>query len=65
MAESDVEELGVLSQLVVADHVEDFDPPGGGGADEEFVPLGRELNALANAPCVECVKYTNGFSCDI
>ena len=65
MAEANVEEFGILPQFVVTDHVKDLDAAGGGGADEEFVPLGRKLNALTNALSIECVKYADRFGGNI
>ena len=56
MAESDVDELWVFAKFVVADHVEYLDTAGDGGADEEFVAFGRELNSLTSALGVEGVE---------
>ena len=56
MAESDVDELWVFAKFVVADHVEYLDTAGDGGADEEFVAFGCELNALTHSLGVQCVK---------
>ena len=56
MAESDVDELWVFAKFVVADHVEHFDAASDGGADEEFVAFGRELNALTHSLGFQCVK---------
>ena len=56
VAEADVEELGLLSQFVVAYHVKNLDAPSGWGADEEFVSFGCEFDALASALGVESVE---------
>ena len=65
MAETDVQKLGVLPKFKISYYIENLDATGDGGADEELVAFGRELNALPDALGVHRVEQSRGLGCDV
>jgi len=65
VAEADMEKLGVLAKFKISHNIKDLNAAGDGGADEELVSFGRELNALPDALGVHRVEQSRGLGCDV
>lgn len=60
-----MEKLGVLAKFKISHDIKDLNAAGDGGADEELVSFGRELNALPDALGVHRVEQSRGLGCDV